>query len=426
MTTPPSSAAFRHPFRPLVVLWGFPELSQTFIHREIAEWRRVHPDLRILAGARRHPVGADPETLEWARTLTLYLPSPWIWGPRGLLRGLSRPGRFLPTLAWIATRPHRSLLHRLRALAMCVAAADSLPRVLRRRPDYLHAHFASYVTEWTMCLSRMSGIPWGGSWHAVDIWKDRNILAEKIRDAAIVLTCTRHNRDYLAALAAGTEARVRLAYHGIRFDRLGEPAPAPTGSPVILAIGRLVEKKGFHHLLAACARLREEGAGFALRVVGEGPEATALRGLADRLGISDRVTWLGAQSNAATLDEIRGCALLAAPSIPGADGNIDGIPNVILEAMALGRPVVGSDFSGIPEVVKDGETGLLVPPGDEAALASALRALLGDPERARALGAAAAAFVRERFDAARNARLQLEMIHAALEAGPGQRGGSKS
>jgi glycosyltransferase involved in cell wall biosynthesis len=180
----------------------------------------------------------------------------------------------------------------------------------------------------------------------------------------------------------------------------------------------MVEKKGFHHLLRACALLMKEekdrGVSFAVCLVGEGPESGALRALASELGIAGRVEWTGALSNAETLERVRRCTVLAAPSIPAADGNIDGIPNVILEAMALERPVVGSDFSGIPEVVKDGVTGLLVPPGDVAAMAAALGALLKDPERARTLGRNASAFVREHFDARRNARLQLDLVHAAL------------
>jgi glycosyltransferase involved in cell wall biosynthesis len=285
-----------------------------------------------------------------------------------------------------------------------------------------------------MCLSRMAGVPYGGSWHAVDIWKDRNLLAEKIRGAAIILTCTRHNHDHLAGIAPDRADAIRLAYHGIPFNALEAlaPSPPPKGDPVILAVGRLVPKKGFDHLLRACALLKGEGVRFAVRIVGEGPESGSLRALASGLGVADRVIWEGSLPNAEVLDCVRGAALLAAPSVPGADGNIDGIPNVILEAMALERPVVASDFSGIPEAVKPGETGLLFPPGDAPALAAALRALLADREGACRMGRAAAMLVRERFDAGRNARRQLEMVRAALEeptvqpGGAFQRGGSKS
>jgi colanic acid/amylovoran biosynthesis glycosyltransferase len=424
MSTSPRSPGFR----PVIVMWGFPELSQTFIHREIAGWIAAHPELRILAGARRPLDRADAESRGWAERRTTWLPAPWIWFPRGLLRGMRRPGRFLPALAWMLALPHRTWLHRLRGAAMCVAAADALPALLRMRADYLHAHFASYHTEWAMCLARMAGVPWGGSWHAVDIWKDRNILAEKIRGAALVLTCTRHNFGYLRSLAPESARTVKLAYHGIRFDRLGVPTPPPEGTPVILAIGRLVEKKGFHHLLDACAVLRDEGVAFRLRVVGEGPWEARLREQSVLLGLADRVEWLGALPNAETLDAVRASTVLAAPSIPAADGDIDGIPNVILEAMALARPVVGADFSGIPEVVRDGVTGRLVPPGDAAALARALADVLAHREMAARLGAAGAAFVREHFDAATNARRQLELVYAALESREeaGRRGGSKS
>lgn len=417
MSTPPRIGP---DFHPLIVLWGFPELSQTFIHREIAEWKRIHPGLRILAGEQRDG-NRDAEVRAWAETITRYLPPPWIWAPRGLLRGLLRPRRFWPVLVWMATRPHRSLLHRFRGIAMCLAAADTLPWLGRGRFDYIHAHFASYHTEWAMCLARLGGVPWGGSWHAVDIWKDANILPEKLRDAAVVLTCTRHNFDRLAALAPDAAGRIRLAYHGIPFDRLdaalGDSAnPADVSEvPELIAIGRLVEKKGFHHLLEACGKLRDQGVSFRVCLVGKGPEEVRLRDSAARLGIADRVEFAGAMPNADVFLRIRRGVALVAPSVRGTGGDIDGIPNVVLEAMAMERPVAGSDFSGIPEVVRHGETGLLFPPGDAVALSVALRALLLDPERARAMGRAASAFVREHFDARRNAQRQLEWIREALD-----------
>ena len=396
------------------VMWGFPEPTQTFIHREYQEMLRQGMRVRILAGDRL-PADKQPDDVrEIAEKWTIWLGNPVAWFLKGLLAGTFSRLPFWRTQLWMASFPHRSILHRLRAAAMTVAAASVASKVRAAGVRHLHAQFGSYPTELAMALAHMLGLTCGGTWHAVDIWKDANILREKIATSAVVFTCTKFNADHLREVAGDAADKVVLSYHGLDFSRLPEPAPLPDGPvPEIAAIGRLVPKKGFDVLFRALAALKESGLPVRLKLVGDGPLAAELRRLAEELGIAGEVDFLGARSNAETLAVLNGTLLLAAPSVRDRQGNIDGIPNVTLEAMALGRPVVGTRLSGIPEVVND-STGALVEPGDAEGLAAALRALLSDREGLARRGEAARTFVLERFDIRKNIRVQLDFLSDLL------------
>ena len=389
------------------VMWGFPEPTQTFIHREYQEMLRQGMRVRILAGDRL-PADRQPDDVRAiAEDSTIWLGNPVVWFARGLLAGTFSRLPFWRTQLWMASFPHRSLLHRLRAAAMVCAAASAAAKVRAAGVRHLHAQFGSYPTELAMALARMLGLTYGGTWHAVDIWKDANILREKIANSAVVFTCTKFNADHLREVAGNAADKVVLSYHGLDFSRLPGPAPIPEEEvPTVAAIGRLVPKKGFAFLLRALASLKEAGFPVRLRLVGEGPLEAELRRTAEELGISELVEFAGALPNAETLRVVNESQLLVAPSIRDRQGNIDGIPNVTLEAMALGRPVVGTRLSGIPEVVNDA-TGALVEPEDADGLAKAIRSLLEDREGLLRRGAAAREFVLARFDIHENIKIQL-------------------
>ena len=432
-----SSTPLKNHLKPLILLWGFPEPTQTFIHRELLVWREAWPELHVLAGTRRKMEDTSPGIQALKHEAAFFLPAPLVWFVGGLAAGLTMPERFLPACWRMLSLPHRTWTHRLRAFSMTLAAAYVRRRVVAEGIDYLHAHFGSYPTEWAMALSWMTGIPYGVSAHAVDIWKDDNILSEKIAESSLVFTCTRHNWEHLqsrteAASNTPVTPRIRtdtqqpvkidagkivLAYHGLDWTRYPAVTPTP-GIRKLTAVGRLVPKKGFGLLLSALAVLKQGGVNAELDLIGEGPERKILEGESKRLGLAEAVHFRGAMPNAEVLTLLSRSEALVMPSQRAGDGNIDGIPNVILEAMGLGRPVVGSNFSGIPEAVTDGETGWLFPPGDVEALATCLRELFSDPCEAARRGAAAAADVRKRFDVRINARMQLIEIQEKLGKKP--------
>ena len=200
------------------VMWGFPEPTQTFIHREFQEMRRQGLRVQILAGAKRD-ISIQPEDIQdICYNDTIYLGNPVVWFLKGLLVGTFSALPFWRVLLRMLAFHHKDFAHRLRALAMTVAAASVAHKVKASGTRHLQAHFGSYQTELAMALAWMIGCTYGGTWHAVDIWKDANILPEKIRNSEVVFTCTKFNADHLKDIAGDSSDKVILSYHGLDFQ----------------------------------------------------------------------------------------------------------------------------------------------------------------------------------------------------------------
>ena len=269
--------------------------------------------------------------------------------------------------------------------------------------SHLHAHFAKLATGVARAAAAELQVPYSFTAHARDIFEhsvDPQALAERIRDAAQVITVSRFNVDYLEQQHG---RRASLVYNGVPLDALPYTSPERR-EPVVLAVGRLIEKKGFADLIEAAAILTREGAAFRCEIVGEGEERDALAARIAELGLEDRVRLLGARTSEQVQAHMRACAVLAVPCVVAGDGDRDGLPTVLLEAMALGTPCVGTDVTGIPEALVDEVTGLGVPQRDPAALAAALQRLLTDAALRVRLAEAARALVERRFSSAANTR----------------------
>jgi glycosyltransferase involved in cell wall biosynthesis len=273
-------------------------------------------------------------------------------------------------------------------------AAHVTARVGPRAAAGVHAYFAHAPAAVAERSAAALGVPFTFGVHARDARKVRpDELARRGRAAARVVAC---NPDVAGELERGG-VDVELVPHGVDLRRF-RPAPPPAAEPVrLLAVGRLVPKKGFAVLLDALAGLPGN---VRLRVVGDGPLRSALAGRARALGVADRLELAGAVTHRELPGEYARAHLVVVPSVQDASGDRDGLPNVVLEAMACGRPVVASDLAGIPSAVIDGATGRLVAPGDAAALRGALSDLAGDPGRRAALGHSARARVECDFELA--------------------------
>jgi glycosyltransferase involved in cell wall biosynthesis len=267
----------------------------------------------------------------------------------------------------------------------------------------VHAHFALAQTEVAMAVSGLLDRPYSFTAHARDIYAAPSALEEKIRRAALVITCTAYNLNHLRRLCPDVPTEhIRLVHHGVDVDAAAGPARAATTcdaqrTPTIVAAGRLIEKKGFDALVQACEMLQRRGANFRCRIFGTGPLDRPLRSQIAAAGLLEKIEMPGWLPNARLLEEFTHATVFVMPSRISDSGDRDGIPNVVLEAMASGLPVVATAVSGLPEAVTDGVTGLLVAPDDPTAMADALQRLLTEPDLAGSFGAAGAARAQSEF-----------------------------
>jgi glycosyltransferase involved in cell wall biosynthesis len=376
------------PPRIAFVLSQFPETHETFILREFVALDEAGLDFVILSlkPCRDRVIQKDA-----GRFLgrTYY---PWRL-PRGIPSAAGSPGREAARLLPWGRRTPKSLYvwWAARRFANLVAALG-VARV--------HAHWATAPASTAALISTHAKVPYSFTAHAWDIFAGDGRLEEKARAADFIITCTNANVAAIRSMIAPEDAaKVILNYHGIPRARLGRRSSARNGALRIAAVGRLVPTKGFTHLLAALA-----GAGFPfdLVIAGDGPLRRRLEKQARVIG-AGRVTFAGMVNNEEVFEILRSSDVLVMPSVISPDGDRDGIPNVVLEAMAVGLPVVASGISGLPEAVVDGETGIITVPGSPDAIRAALRRIRDNRAEAESMGARGRRHVAENFRAEANA-----------------------
>lgn len=366
-----------------ILVKRFPRLSETFILNEFLELQRLGLPVDLYAIMDPHEAKSQPEALALLPVVT-YLQ---VGSLRALLPAAVRtirrhPSGSLRAGLWMLSRHTRAAARNfLHALVL----VDLLSR---RGPAHVHAHFLHSPAAIAYIAKKISGQSYSLTGHAKDIYTtlEENLVL-RCDDAEFVTTCTAANREYLVETVGLDQATVHLCRHGVDVERFAavERQPEPGR---ILSVGRLVPKKGFADLIDACAVLHERGVPFELRVVGGGELRGELTARAEAAGIGERVHLLGARSHDEVISELAAASVFALAPVVLPDGDRDGIPNVLLEAMAVGVPVVATEVSGIPEVVENGASGLLVPQRRPVLLADALASLLADPVRAAALGRA--------------------------------------
>jgi glycosyltransferase involved in cell wall biosynthesis len=390
--------------RAAFVLKGYPRLSETFIAQEILGLERRGLDILIVS--LRHPTDRSVHPVHREiRAKVLYLPEylhdeptrVWrAWRRARQLFGYARARRL-----WLADLCRDPTPNRVRRFGQALVLAAELPPDI----DRLHAHFLHTPASVARYAAALRGIPWSVSAHAKDIWTTAPWEArEKLAEAGWAVTCSKAGHDHLARLAPSSAA-VALVYHGIDLARFAAPPTRPPGgdgrdpaSPVVLlSVGRAVAKKGYDDLLAALAALPRDLA-WRLVHIGGGPLLDELRREAQRLGIEGRIQWRGARPQPEVLGAYREADLFLLAAKVAPDGDRDGLPNVLIEAQSQGLPCVATAVSGIPELIRHGENGLLARPGDREGLARLIESLMRDPARRLRLGAAGAARVRQEFD----------------------------
>jgi len=403
----------------VVLLKGYPRLSETFIAQELLGLQRAGFDLALVSLRRPtdkkcHPVHGE------ITAPVLYLPEYLYQEPGRVARGLwaaVRRGGFWRALRRFGRDLWRDpSANRVRRFGQACVLVAEMPQ----GAAWLHAHFIHTPASVAAYASLISGLGWSTSAHAKDIWTAPDWdLAEKLAEMAWVVTCTRSGFDHLKTLA-GARGTVHLSYHGLDLTRFPRPDAAgslrdgsdPADPVLLLSVGRAVEKKGYDTLLAALALL-PPGLHWRLEHIGGGTELAALKHQAAGLGLTGRIRWQGAQDQTAVLARYAASDAFVLACKIAADGDRDGLPNVLVEAGSQRLPCLSTTISGVPELIRDGENGLLVPPEDPQALATALERLIRDPALRARLGDAACARVTAEFDHHASIRQLTALFRAA-------------
>ncbi|HET8875972.1 MAG TPA: glycosyltransferase [Casimicrobiaceae bacterium] len=375
-----------------VVLKGYPRLSETFVAQELRALEQRGLSLALFSLRRSTDAAAHPLHDEIRAPVT-YLPEYLHHGPLRVFRAWRKarrlPGYRSALSAWRKDLWRDRTRNRARRFGQALVLASEMPNDI----VHLHAHFLHTPASVARYAAMLRGVGWSVSAHAKDIWTIPEWeKREKLATCTWATTCTACNATHLRELAPPARP-VDLVYHGI--DTLRFPAPrsvrstadgrGPRSPVTLLAVGRAVDKKGFDDLLRALATLPGEQH-WQLLHIGDGPRRPMLERMARELRLADRIRWLGPQVHAVVLDAYRTADIFVLPSRIAPDGDRDGLPNVLLEAQSQRVACVSTRVSGIPELIVDGVTGLLVPPRAPHALGAALSRLIADPSLRCALG----------------------------------------
>lgn len=325
---------------------------------------------------------------------TVYPPAPAPLGGQTLAHLARHPAQSMGIAARIVAG-HRTMPNALAKSVAILPQSLAFAREMQQRGvRHIHANWATYPATAAMVINELTGIPFSFSGHATDIFVHHAMLKEKIEAARFVITCTKFNREYLADIAPEHADRIRTVYHGVDL-----PAFAPTGEPrhprLVLSAGTLRTCKGFDDLIRAIGLLRDRGSDAELEIIGEGEERAELEGLVASLSLGDRVRLPGYRPQEELIPAYQTAAAVA---LPAHHEDHFGIPNILIEGLAAGAPVVCTELPSLAELVEHGKSGLFVPERDPDALASALGELLSDPAKADRMAQEGRRRVVEHFD----------------------------
>ena len=397
------------------LLRSYPRLSQTFILNEILALEKIGVLIQIFAltnprekvvqmqvdqvQAPVHYLDGDTQPRSLRTMFNENIRVAW-WHLQGYIR----------SLAYIASNKGIDKGYTASSRWECFLQAVHVvylftlsERRTGKKIDHLHAHFAHDPALIAYLVHRMTGIPFSFTAHARDLYQvHEKPLTDRIRRAKAVITCCGANLEYLNQIAPAQQSKFSLIYHGVNLKDF-QPDPTAASSfvpenPIILSVGRLVEKKGFPDLLQALLRVREKGQRFCCTIYGDGPLFQQLEIWIKEHGMTNEVKLMGDRTQQELISVYQSATLFALTPIQTEDGDRDGIPNVLVEAMAVGLPVITTSVAGIPELVENDQNGLIYQPHDVEGISSGIVDLLRDAEKRRQFSDAASKKVKEQFD----------------------------
>jgi glycosyltransferase involved in cell wall biosynthesis len=384
------------------VLKTFPRLSETFVLDEILAVEASGAEVQIFS--LRPPLdGRFHRSLSELRAGVSYLPGPGVGSSVTALAALPSLGD--------STDPLRRVLHFVDLLPSSAQPSTLIQGIHLAREvsemgiGHLHAHFMTVAAHTAYIAHLLTGVSYSVTAHAKDIYRhdvDRSIFTPVARAAKAIVTVCDANRQFIRRSILPRGGTITRIYNGVPLARLDRVEPTMREANLVLGVGRLVEKKGFTHLVDAIAHLDRDDVKCV--IVGEGDDRSRIEQAIQASGLTGSFVLTGAVPREAVLDLMRRARVLVAPCIEGDDGNRDALPTVLLEALALGLPVVTTPIGGIPEIVDDGVHGLLVEAGNTASLTAAIARLLDDEGLWRAMSRAGPVRARHRFDRARTVK----------------------
>lgn len=386
-----------------IIASQFPETYETFVIRELNALADSGFPMQIYSLKKcrdriRHP---EAEALA-SKTVTLAWNDPAVW-LRSLIGFIRSPFRALGSLVWVLRFERSSWSSFAKALLIW---GQSLAIAQRMRKDgigHIHAHWATMPTTSAVIISRLLDVPFSFTAHAWDIFVRNTSLREKIRLSRAVITCTKFNREALCELCPEAADKIHLNYHGVNIAKFAsrsreiEPPLQTQAPPQFLSIGRFVEQKGYPDLVDAYRILKERSVPFTAIIIGEGPLEEMIKKRIADAGLDNHVTLTSGKTQQELRALYHRSYAFVLPCVIAPNDDRDGIPNVILEAMAAGLPIVSTTVSGVPEAVIHTKTGLCVSPHSPAELADALRTLIDNPEATRLMASESARYAEHAF-----------------------------
>lgn len=380
----------------------FPYLSMTFVYREVLALRAKGVDVHTFATWKPDPEELPEEALSLIAETTYIFPLNWVQFIRNhITRLFTQPRRYLGTLFFVLSGEHKNIRSRLRTFYHFCEAVQLAQEVSKKEIEHLHAHPANNATTIALVVARLLDGSFSFTGHAFDLFADPILLPQKIESAEFVVCISEFNRQYLQQKYPELDMHTKtvVVRYGIDVHQFSPASDrSDNDTPLILSIGRLVEKKGFPFLIRACKILKDQGHNFQCLILGGGPEEESLQTIIEETDLADRVTLGGIVFQETVKAYLRKADIFVLPCIVAADQDMDGIPNTLIEAMAMKVPVVSTRLSGIPELIDHMKTGLLAPPNDETALADAIKMLLTSKQLRSTLGGAGRATIENEFE----------------------------
>jgi glycosyltransferase involved in cell wall biosynthesis len=397
-----------------ILLW-FPKPSETFIFREVINLLKMGLPIQVFSLYGEIKEGLSDEMRSVSRTVERFGIPYLKKAGRDLLYWIRYdPGKLFRLFKALIFKKWYGLEKTGENLWAFLCALGLARRFTKARIEHIHAPWANGPATAAWAASHLTGIPFSFTARAWDIYPPDGIIKEKIRDAEFVRSETNHNIGHLARFADGNLGKIHLTYNGVPLKAEKEARVSMVPPYRLLAVGRFVGKKGYDYLLEACRILKDSGLDFRLKLAGDGPLKKKLEKLSSRLGISPMVYFTGFISHDNMADLFISTDIFIMPSVIHSSGDRDGIPTVIMESLLHRLPVIATNVSGIPEVIEDGFTGLLIPEKDPSAIAKAVIRLVRDKESAITMAEQGRLRVLEMFDPVKNHRKVLRLYEQAL------------